>query len=259
MRATLCSVVVVVAGLLAGVRPSFAQEVPLSVKGGDVKTVKVDRVIVVKEDRLVVSSFPFVVTAPPGGGLYFWSYPKDVSATDKGDTLEITAAPKGLVTVSVKSIEPDWNNKKFVTRFGTVTFSVGEVSPTPPVPPGPTPPDPPPTPSPIPEAGFRVLIVYESAELGKLSPVQYNVLFAKKVRDYLNEKCVPGPDGKTREWRIYDKDVDVSGESKIWQGAMKRSRSQVPWILISTGRGGYEGPLPGSVAETLELLKKFGG
>lgn len=134
-------------------------------------------------------------------------------------------------------------------------------------PPGPHPPDPgpnpppnPPTPTPpITEPGFRVLIVYESADLSKLPPSQQNVLYGATVRDYLTSHCKVGPDGKTIEWRIWDKDVATDKESKLWQEVMKRPRTALPWIVISNGVTGYEGPLPVNVEDTLALLKKYGG
>lgn len=134
--------------------------------------------------------------------------------------------------------------------------------PDPPAPPTPVPPPTPPTPvdpAPIPADGNRVLIVYETADLTNYPAAQTNVLYAKQVRDYLRSKCVVGPDGKTREWRIYDKDLDLSGESPLWRDAMKRDRKSLPWIVISTGKTGYEGPLPADVPSTLALLKKYFG
>lgn len=138
-------------------------------------------------------------------------------------------------------------------------------APTPgptPVPPGPTPPNPPTPPlppAPIPADGFRVLMVYESSELGKMPSEQEVVLTSQTIRQYLNSRCPSGPDGKTKEWRIYDKDTDASGESKVWQDALKRSHPTLPWIVISDGKNGFEGPLPKDVNATLDLLKKFGG
>lgn len=130
----------------------------------------------------------------------------------------------------------------------------------PPSPPGPRPPDPSPQPpAPIPGDGFRVLIVYESAALARYPPGQLAVLYAKAVRDYLNTRCPVGPDGKTREWRIYDQDTDTSGESRTWQDAMRRPRQSLPWVVVSNGRTGYEGPLPASVADTLALFQRYGG
>ncbi len=131
------------------------------------------------------------------------------------------------------------------------------VPPTPPVPP--IPPLPPKPDPPIPAPGLRVLIVYETADLGKLPAGQLAALYSADVRAYLNAKCVKGPDGKTAEWRLWDRDISVVGESKLWQDAMARPRKSLPSVIISNGATGYEGPLPSSIAETLALLKKFGG
>ena len=130
--------------------------------------------------------------------------------------------------------------------------------PVPPVPP--LPPVPPPGPAPIPGDGLRVLLVYETAALGKLPRAQAAILFSKEVREYLQTKCPSGPDGVTKEWRIYDKDIDVSGESTTWQTAMTRPRKSVPWLIVSNPAkgGGFEGALPATVEETLTLLKKYG-
>lgn len=108
---------------------------------------------------------------------------------------------------------------------------------------------------------MRVLIVYESAELSKMPAAQQAVIFSKTVRDYLNAKCVIGADNKTREWRMWDKDVATDNEGKVWQDAMKRERKSVPWLIISSPEkgGGFEGPLPASVSAFMELIKKYGG
>jgi hypothetical protein len=129
------------------------------------------------------------------------------------------------------------------------TVVVGE-SPPPPVPPNPTP---------IPGDGLRVVIVYESAELSKLPPAQATVLYAAEVRGYLDSHCLKGPNGKTAEWRIWDQNVPTGAEAKVWQDAMARKRDKLPWLVISNGRSGYDGPLPATVDDTLKLLKQYGG
>ncbi len=141
------------------------------------------------------------------------------------------------------------------TDFTVIIGTPGPVppGPNPPVPPGPTP-----TPAPIPEPGLRVLIVYESAELSKVPSPQAAILTAKSVRDYLNAKCVVEPDGKTKGYRMWDKDVvGVENDYPTWATAFKRPRASVPWLLVSNGTAGFEGPLPGTPDAFVELVKKF--
>lgn len=123
--------------------------------------------------------------------------------------------------------------------------------------PGPTPdPDPTPdTPAPIPEPGFRILIVYESKDLLSLP----GWVHSAEWRNFTMSACVKGKDGKTPEYRITDQDSPVVQNSQLWADALKRKRDSLPWILISNGKTGYEGPLPATLAETLDLAKKYGG
>jgi hypothetical protein len=173
------------------------------------------------------------------------------------------AAGPGVYKIKLRSIR--LKDGKTTVETARATVVIGEAPPVPPVPPGPgpgpapAPPPDPPSPAPIPAAGFRVLIVYESADLPKLTAGQQAILYGKRLRDYLNAKCVVGADGKTREWRMWDADTATDGEAKHWQEAMKRPRKSLPALIISDGKTGWEGPLPASVDETLALLRKFGG
>lgn len=101
-------------------------------------------------------------------------------------------------------------------------------------------------------------MVFESRDTTKLPREQVVILGAKQIRDYLREKCVKGPGG-TPERRFWDKDIDTTLAQQHWQDVMKRQRKSLPWIVISTGKTGYEGPLPGTVEEVMTLLKKYGG
>jgi len=157
-----------------------------------------------------------------------------------------------------------WNAKGDVASDIAVCWVVVDGGPVPPPPPPPIPPvppdpDPKPSPAPIPFPGFRALIIYETSELGKLPQGQLDVLYGIEVRSYLARRCVKGPNGTTPEWRLWDKDADTSGESKLWQDAMKRTRASVPWLILSDGKIGFEGPLPSSIPEMMTLLKKYGG
>jgi hypothetical protein len=221
----------------------------------------VDKIVIIKEDRLLVKSMPFTVHAPPGAGLYFWQFPSTVQALDRGDKLEVLGAPKGPLAISVKLISADLDKdgrfKGFITKFGSVAFDVGEVvPPKPPTPPDPPKPDPDPQPKPpITEPGFRVIVIYETMAL---TPAVNNILKSKAIWDYLDAKCAK--DNGTPARRFYDKDVPPGPDSFKWeQEAFGRPRQSIPWIVISNGVTGFEGPLPASEAATLDLLKKYGG
>lgn len=112
-------------------------------------------------------------------------------------------------------------------------------------------------PAPIPGEGFRALFIVETSEIAKLPKEQLTVLTSRAIRDYLNLKCVKV--GSTPEYRIWDQNVNTANESPAWQAAMNVKRDSLPWLIISTGKSGYSGPLPKTIDETLALLKKFGG
>lgn len=166
----------------------------------------------------------------------------------------VVSGPKGRYDVWA------WNAKGDVASdLAVCTVVIGD-SPIPPVPPGPTPdpkPDPPkpdpPSPAPIPLAGFRVLVVYESS----VANSTLAIVSAKPVFDYLMAKCAK--DGASAEWRVFDKDVKLDNAKQHWKDAMARPRTTIPWVIISNGVSGYEGPLPKTADETLALLKKYGG
>jgi hypothetical protein len=136
---------------------------------------------------------------------------------------------------------------------------VGDAPPTPPVPPGPTPPVPPgPTPpDELPVTNPRVLIVYETGQT--VTPGQHSAMYGNRVAEFLNSKCAAGADG-VKEWRVWDRDLNLSTAPKGWQEMMNRPRTAVPWLVIAgSGRLAYEGALPKTVDETLTLLKKYLG
>ena len=127
--------------------------------------------------------------------------------------------------------------------------------------PGPIPgPAPPPMPivDPIDGDGFRVLIAYESAELATYPRQQLDALYSTEIRGYLNSKCATG-ERSTPDYRILDVEADMSNDSEWWKKAMQRQKASLPWIVIDSKQGGFEGPLPATVEATMELLRKYGG
>jgi hypothetical protein len=179
---------------------------------------------------------------------------------EKQESGDYLFAGAGSYVVEVTAFDPEKG-----IDDAEVTFKIGgQPDPVPPgpVPPGPVPPGPqPPTPdvAPIPLPGFRVMIIEETADRPRLPSAQLSILFAPEMKDYLNTKCVVGPDGRTPEWRIMDEDTAFPETCDLaWCKAIKRPRASLPWIIISDGKTGYEGPLPGSLPETMDLLRRFG-
>lgn len=131
--------------------------------------------------------------------------------------------------------------------------------PVDPVDPKPDPDPKPPAPDPTPQPGkLKILIVEETADRGKLPSSQMEVLFSPAIRAYVKTACSKSSDGNP-DFRVYDVDTDTAKEAGWVQVAMKEPRASLPWVVLSNGVTGFSGPLPKTEAETLELLKKYGG
>jgi hypothetical protein len=176
-------------------------------------------------------------------------FPTDMVAKQKGRV--VTGIQPGTYTA--------WNaaGDKASPLSRCTVLIIGPEPPVPPgpTPPGPTPPGPTPSPAPIPDAGFRAMIVYDPLQV--LPPQQAAIFGAKDVLDYLRTKCVK-MNGQP-EFRVWSKAVDTHLASPLWQAAMKRPVKSYPWLLVSDGKQGWEGPLPANAADTLTILKKIGG
>lgn len=159
-----------------------------------------------------------------------------------------------------------------IADLGYRLEKLGSVEPTPPTPtPVPTPqpqpvPQPTPTPTPTPQpkpdeitvGPLHVLFLYESEQLGKMTPEQASILSSKLIRDYLVAKC--DKDGSEPCFRFLDKDVDASKLADDWQKVIAAGKAQtMPWIIIANAKSNYAGPWPKDVATTLELLQRYGG
>lgn len=236
--------------MLAMCLPAWAapplKSVPLKVEGDTVTIVK---------------SLPCTVTAAPGHDVYVWGWPDGVKASSVDNVLTITEAPKGEVRITVVAFTIDFTydeatkkiTKKVIRDTGVVVVNIGA-----PAPPGPKPPDPTPADLPFKEPGLRVMIIEDSLKRTALPPSQQLIIGSARIREYFKEKCAKDAKGLP-EACIYDPEMDLSGVDAKWREAMSRKRGPLPWIQISNGKEGFEGPLPLTVDETLALLKKFGG
>jgi hypothetical protein len=206
--------------------------------------------------RLTVSGIPV-------GHFILWDVypPEDVdAATQKAKSLYEFAAPPGVYKVRVRAFKPD--SETPLEAWRTVTVQGARPPPEPgPTPPGPQPPGPtPPAPAPpIAGDGNRVLIVYETGD--RLPASQAAIITSGVLRDYLDAKTAKDEFNPTGAYRIWDQNVILThpSVSPSWKAAMARPRASTPWLVVSNGKTGFEGPLPKSVPDTLALLKTYFG
>ena len=106
--------------------------------------------------------------------------------------------------------------------------------------------------APITDLGNRCLIVYESADVAKMTAKQQVIITGSRVRKYLDMACVK--DG----WRIIDADTEFTGgDDVIWVEAMRLPRDGGPWLICSTGKKGFSGPLPDDIDSVIDLLSTY--
>lgn len=206
----------------------------------------------------IVKGFPVTVTAPTGMNGYTWLYPSSFKATRRRNVLTIKDAPKGTHTVHVTATKVDFKKETYTEYEGELVINVGD-APTPPGPKPPEPPDPPkpPDPPPVPKGDIRVLIVYESADLTKWPEKRLQVLYGKRVRDWLRANTdKTGPEG--RGWNMWDKDVPTDDMGQFWRDAMKRPRPTTPYMHVFVGDVPvWEGELPQDMDAMVKKLDEF--
>lgn len=201
---------------------------------------------------------PVFVTPKVDGDDLMWEIDKGLDDWVKmlpGDVAKNFGASKIFYADKGTYIVRAWtakivDGKAKLSPVATVTIVIeGGAPPVPPTPPVPVPGS-----AILGDGGLRVLMIYETA---KTLPIkQSSILTGKEIRDYLIAKTAPmGP--SKRGFYIVDKDVDFSAEVKEWGLALSRPRTSVPWIIISSEKGNYEGPFPADVAATMELLRKY--
>lgn len=107
-------------------------------------------------------------------------------------------------------------------------------------------------------ANFRLLIVEETALRTSLPTSQLAIFSSPLVRQYLNEKCVR-VQGQP-DWRIWDRDTDVSGcNTELCEMLKKERGAELPWLILSNDKSSFSGPLPADVEKFLGLVRKYGG
>lgn len=208
-----------------------------------VKSVSAPEVVTVRPGRLAK-----VEATTAAAGVVRW--------INVHDALDLIESETGRWVIVSSQVPGKYRIACYADAGGPPSYVLVVVEGTrPPAPKPDDPPDPKPDdPKPKPTGGLRVLIVYESADLAKVPEAQQAILYGMTVRKALNDACEQ--DGTVKGWRIFDKDVDASSDTKGWADLLKRSRTSLPWVVMT--RGGevvHEGALPADQSAFLALLK----
>lgn len=184
----------------------------------------------------------------------------EIKTFEGANVFLVTGVASGRVELAVTKVGAKSNADVFRQQIDCLKGPQPPPEPKPPEPkpPEPKPPDPTPAPPvPVPVKDLKVLIVYESAQLGVLPPSQHAILYSKPFREWLNSKTAMGPHG-VHEWGIYDKDVDLSAYGPPWVEMMSKPKTSIPWlVLYGGGKFLHEGPLPANVDETKKVIDSW--
>ena len=151
-----------------------------------------------------------------------------------------------------------YNKRSSYTRRAIDLGVAPRPPPAPPTPPVPPVPDVPPVPKPT--GDFRVIMIWESSANNTDDTLR--VFRSPEIIKYMTENCVLDPD-RVAGWRKWDKDVPISPTESPKMASMWAKikpllgEVQLPQIAIAVGDDVKLEPLPKTVADTLELLKKY--
>lgn len=163
-----------------------------------------------------------------------------------------------IVPVGVKQ-ESEIARRMLTTR-GPRPPPVDPPIPTPQPPQPPQPPEPPVPPAPVVVTGLRVIIAHETS--ANYPREVLNALNSTEIWKYATTKCVKSAKG-VPEYRKWDIDQELHKDEspklrEIWEAA-KPKLGTLPKIIISTDGVDAHVHEITSEAETLALLKRYGG
>ena len=102
-------------------------------------------------------------------------------------------------------------------------------------------------PPPINSPGLNVFIVEET---GTRTPEQQNIIQSQIWRDYV--RSVGG------DYKVFDPHQSVEKLDPKWHEAKARPRGELPWVIVSSEKGGVEQSLPVTLEEFMAILKRYG-
>ena len=113
--------------------------------------------------------------------------------------------------------------------------------------------------------GLHVLAVHDVLKDASLPQGQLEAILslsaAGAVNDFLQSHAAHEKSGDLAV-RVFDVDQNVDNELAEWKqqfSSPAQPRTSLPWLTVSNGRTGYDGPFPKDANALITLLKKYGG
>lgn len=229
-----------------------------------VNTLNADEWLVVESDvAIIVRRFPediIDVESTTGPirvrGKFAGGNGKIETRTIGGDHVYLlTSVSSGVVCVDL--IPVGLTTETDIVRHVLTVTDGTKPNPPPKPDPGPVPPPKPDPVDPIQPQKLQVVIIKDSAAHASYPASQISVMYGEPIRGYLNDHCAT-TDG-VPDFRLLSHRQDVSKSAKWIQEAFAEPRSTMPWIVICTPTKRISGPLPKTIPEAMDLLRKYGG
>ena len=102
--------------------------------------------------------------------------------------------------------------------------------------------------APIEVSKYTVVIIEETEQRSGIPQSQLNAIKSQIWKDYVK--------GQGGQWRVLDPHADISKEDSWVKDSLSLSRESLPWLVFASPESGYSGPLPTTLEEFLEVIKK---
>lgn len=102
---------------------------------------------------------------------------------------------------------------------------------------------------PVPGEGKHVLVIYETEDRISMPRDQRSIIDSVPLREWLKES---GVDAK-----FLDPQSEIVHSDAWFKAAIDANRESLPWMIVSNGKAGFSGPLPGTVDEFKTIVERY--
>lgn len=97
--------------------------------------------------------------------------------------------------------------------------------------------------------GLNVLIIRDRNNDHALPAKQLDIFESVVVRQFMRDHKA--------QIRVWDHNTDAHNGESVWVAAMQAEPKSLPWLVVSSPKGNFSGPLPADVDATLAIIGKY--